>query len=174
MSLVRDLARLSHEVNRTYCSMLGDDSQPRYEDLPREATKSLFSGVRNHATGVYKTAKDSHEGWLALKRADGWTYGPVKDVEAKTHPCFREFHELPADQQSKSHLCGAVCRAGNAVLADPEWQGWADAVSVQRLADAIVAELSADADLSASTTTELSAAVLETLKKFHVEAQRGK
>jgi len=40
--------------------------------------------------------------------ADGWKYGPVKDVEKKEHPCCVEYHELPVDQKAKDFIFRAV------------------------------------------------------------------
>jgi len=57
------------------------------------------------------TPEQSHEGWLAVKAADGWKYGAVKDPEKKEHPCFVPYNELPQEQQLKDHLYGIVVRA---------------------------------------------------------------
>ena len=35
------------------------------------------------------------------KQADGWSYGPVKDVEKKEHPCMVTFDELAKADQVK-------------------------------------------------------------------------
>lgn len=43
--------------------------------------------------------------------ADGWEYGPVKDPEAKEHPCLVPFSDLPREQQAKDFLFRAVVRA---------------------------------------------------------------
>ena len=80
--------------------------------------------------------KQSHESWLAEKRATGWKYGPVKDPEKKEHPCCVPYAELPAAQQAKDRLFTGTVRivaaslggtvvypatpAGNGVRAFPE------------------------------------------------------
>jgi hypothetical protein len=35
------------------------------------------------------------------KVKDGWVYGEVKDVEAKTHPCIVPFDALSVEQTDK-------------------------------------------------------------------------
>jgi len=54
---------------------------------------------------------DSHENWLAEKRATGWVFGEAKAAEKKTHPCFRPYDELPGEQRRKDALFIAVVRA---------------------------------------------------------------
>ena len=53
----------------------------------------------------------SHEAWLAMKRADGWTYGPIKDPVKKEHPCFVPYADLPAEQKAKDFIFRGVVHA---------------------------------------------------------------
>jgi hypothetical protein len=95
-------AAAAHEANRLYCASLGDMSQSHWEDAPVWQQVSCIKGVRGILAGA--TAEQSHEGWLKEKQETGWKYGPVKDVEAKTHPCFVPYAELPEDQRKKDDL----------------------------------------------------------------------
>lgn len=106
-----EIARLCHEVNRAYCSAIGDLSQAAWEDAPDWQRHSAVQGVQQMLDHPETTPEQSHESWLAAKRADGWRYGPVKDAEARTHPCFRPYADLPQAQRVKDHLFGAVVRA---------------------------------------------------------------
>lgn len=56
-------------------------------------------------------ASAQHDAWMADKIADGWIHGPVKDAEAKTHPCLVPFDHLPVHQRKKDHLFRAGVRA---------------------------------------------------------------
>lgn len=104
------IARVAHEVNRAYCQALGDNSQPSFEEAPGWQRDSALLGVNLHADGEHGP-EASHASWMAQKLADGWTYGPVKDPEAKTHPCLVPFKQLPPEQQAKDYLFRAVVHA---------------------------------------------------------------
>lgn len=100
-----------HQANQAYCVALGDYSQSHWDFAPEWQRQSIINGVLFHARHQHARASASHENWLAEKLAAGWTYGPVKDEVARTHPCCRPFHELPAEQQAKDHLFAGICRA---------------------------------------------------------------
>lgn len=104
------IARVAHEVNRAYCAACGDLSQPAWEDAPEWQRKSAINGVAFHAANPDASPSASHESWLAEKRADGWSYGPVKDPAKKEHPCFVPYEQLPVEQKVKDYLFSAVCR----------------------------------------------------------------
>ncbi len=103
-----DVAAICHEANRTYCAAMGDYSQPVWALAPQWQRDSAVNGVRFHLANPDATAAASHESWLREKIADGWRYGPVKDPEAKLHPCMVPFDELPPSQQAKDHLFRAI------------------------------------------------------------------
>lgn len=108
---VSDVARLCHETNRAYCAGLGDMSQPSWEDAPEWQRSSAEAGVRFHQANPDAGPEASHNNWLAQKRADGWTHGPVKEPDLKRHPCMVAFEDLPFEQQAKDHLFRAVVHA---------------------------------------------------------------
>lgn len=105
---IERIARMSHEINRTYCNAIGDDSQVAWEEAPEWQRKSAINGVRFHLANPNSTPKDSHDSWLAEKVADGWVYGPVKSPELKQHPCMLPYDELPIEQRVKDYLFRAV------------------------------------------------------------------
>jgi hypothetical protein len=107
--LIEACARAAHEANRAYCIALGDDSQPSWDDAPEWQKSSARNGVRGAIGG--NTPEQSHMSWLAQKLHDGWVYGPVKDADARTHPCIIPYGNLPADQRHKDHIFIAVVRA---------------------------------------------------------------
>lgn len=104
-------ARRAHEANRGYCLALGDTSQVAWEDAPQWQRDSAIKGVQFIIDNPGASPAASHESWLAEKTAAGWKYGPVKDAEAKTHPCFVPYDELPVEQRAKDYIFGAVVRA---------------------------------------------------------------
>jgi len=92
-------ARLCHEINRAYCAAIGDNSQDPWETAPAWQRASAVKGVHHVLENPDAGPSASHDSWLAEKRADGWKYGPVKDVEKKEHPCFVEYADLPVFQK---------------------------------------------------------------------------
>ena len=110
-------ARVAHEVNRSFCLVIGDDSTPSWDEAPEWQRESSISGVKNVLAHPELTPEQSHQAWFDYKKADGWTYGPMKDVSAKTHPCMVTYDQLPVAQRQKDVLFTRVVRA---VLGIPE------------------------------------------------------
>jgi len=108
-------ARAAHEANRAYCIAIGDDSQPPWETAPEWQRSSARNGVTGALAG--NTPEQSHESWLAEKRAAGWKFGPVKNPEAKEHPCFVPYAELPPAQRAKDAIFVTVARVVAEALA---------------------------------------------------------
>lgn len=112
---VEQVARICHEANRAYCTSIGDNSQPTWEQAPDWQKESAIKGVKFHVShlsvGTEPSPSASHDAWLEEKRAAGWTFGPVKDAEKKTHPCFLPYDGLPMDQRMKDYLFAAIVKA---------------------------------------------------------------
>lgn len=107
----QEIARVAHEVNRAFCSSIGDHSQPVWEDAPEWQQSSAVAGVEFIKANPNASPSASHESWLKQKTAEGWMYGETKDPVAKTHPCYVAYHDLPTEQKSKDYIFGAVVRA---------------------------------------------------------------
>jgi hypothetical protein len=106
--LVEQVARFAHEINRAYCESMGDLSQVPWESAPDWQRASARAGVVLHIDNPHATPSISHEAWMAVKLAEGWTFGPVKAPELKQHPCMVPFDQLPREQQAKDYLFRAV------------------------------------------------------------------
>jgi RyR domain len=107
---LQTIARVVHEANRAYCVTLGDHSQKSWDETPDDVKQSAIDGI-NHITESHTTItpRDSHENWCAFKRSQGWTYGPVKDSEKKTHPSLKPYEELwPAERVKDAIFIGIV------------------------------------------------------------------
>lgn len=105
------IAELCHAVNAAYCRLLGDASQPSWEQAPQWMRESALDGVRFHLRNPRAAPSASHYNWMRTKLAEGWRYGPVKDPERKEHPCLVAFGLLPPEQQAKDALFTYTVRA---------------------------------------------------------------
>lgn len=105
------IAQVTHEANKAYCEALGDFSQPCWQEAPQWQRDSAIAGVAAKRSDPAMTPEKQHENWFNHKVADGWSYGEVKDAEAKTHPCMVPYSQLPSSQRAKDHIFGAICAA---------------------------------------------------------------
>lgn len=105
------IARVAHEANKAYCESIGDNSQVSWGVAPQWQRDSAIAGVQAHLDNPDMTPEQSHESWLAVKEADGWVYGEVKDADNKTHPCCVPYGELPSKQQVKDKLFSSIVGA---------------------------------------------------------------
>jgi hypothetical protein len=106
--IITKTARLTHEMNRRWCQLIGDDSQVAWEDAPEWQRSSAIAGVRAVLEGSATTPEEQHQCWLDTKMADGWMYGTVKSAISKTHPCIVPYAELPPEQRAKDAIFRAV------------------------------------------------------------------
>lgn len=105
---VEQIAFVCHETNRAYCQIIGDNSQPIWSDAPAWQRESAIKGVEFNLANPDAPASASHDSWLAVKEADGWKFGPVKNAERKEHPCCVPYDQLPKEQQRKDALFKAI------------------------------------------------------------------
>ena len=107
----QDIASVCHEVNRALCVAFGDNSQKPWTEAEQWQRDSAVKGVEYAIANPNGPVSAQHDAWSADKLADGWTFGPVKDPVAKTHPCLVPFEDLPPMQQAKDYLFKAVVKA---------------------------------------------------------------
>jgi hypothetical protein len=106
-----EVARVAHEVNRAYCESLGDTSQPSWEDAPEWQKQSAMDGVNFHIERPDASPAESHAQWLAVKEADGWVWGEVKNPALREHPCMLPYEELPVEYKAKDYIFRGVVNA---------------------------------------------------------------
>lgn len=109
--LVDLIACVCHEANRAYCQTLGDDSQKPWGEAPEWQRESVRKGVRLHIFNDSVPVAESHESWMKEKEETGWTYGPNKDEDKKTHPCMVPFDDLPVEHKAKDYIFRAIVMA---------------------------------------------------------------
>jgi hypothetical protein len=104
-----DIAYVAHEANRAMQSLHGDD----VPSLPwvwegRALRNTAIAGVRRVLDGI--SPEENHEQWCIDKLKQGWSYGPVKDIDAKTHPCIVHWEKLPQEERAKVRVFFAIVK----------------------------------------------------------------
>ena len=54
--------------------------------------------------------KKLHEAWVRAYKHLGWTYGPVRDANRKTHPDMVPFHKLGQLEKEKDWVFYMLCK----------------------------------------------------------------
>lgn len=110
MDLTPDqIAGVIHEANRQLKLVLGHSPGPHWMECDQQLRESVINGVRKAQEGM--PPKELHEEWVQFKAEQGWTWGAIKDVRHRKHPCMVPYAELPPDQQIKNHMFHAMVRA---------------------------------------------------------------
>ena len=107
------IASVCHEANRAYCSSIGDDSQPSWDEAPDWQKISAIDGIAFRIANPGATAESMHQNWVETKLNNGWRFGPAKDPEKKEHPCMMPYSDLPPAQRVKDELFSAIVDALN-------------------------------------------------------------
>jgi hypothetical protein len=114
---IEQVAKVAHELNKAYCESIGDKSQTSWEEAPEWQRSSAINGVNFHLQNPEASPSASHESWFKQKEEEGWKYGPVKNADAKEHPCFVSYDMLPTEQKSKDYIFKQVVNSLKPFLA---------------------------------------------------------
>jgi len=117
MLTAEEIARITHEANRAYCSVLGDHTIPSWDAAPEWQRASAIAGVKSVLADPGKTPEQSHFEWMEFKLKAGWKHGPTKRPEALEHPCLVSWEQLPEEQKVKDRLFLAIVRAAGVLEA---------------------------------------------------------
>lgn len=66
------------------------------------------------------SAKELHDDWVTAYEEMGWSYGPERDPEAKTHPDMVPFDQLGALEQAKDDVFIALCEVARRWTPPPD------------------------------------------------------
>ncbi len=106
-----EIAFVCHQANKAWCEMNGDNTQKDWALAEQWQRDSAINGVGFKLANPDAGEDAQHNSWMKEKVDQGWIYGPVKDANAKTHPCIVPFNELPKFQQQKDALFCAIVEA---------------------------------------------------------------
>jgi hypothetical protein len=104
-------ARFVYETLRTRAVETGAPIVPEPWEERDEVRRAAFTETVNKRCDEKgpRTPQESHEEWVAAVAAEGWTYGPVRDVENKTHPNMVAWIYLDPAEQAKDIAFMNVC-----------------------------------------------------------------
>ena len=68
-----------------------------YEPEPIDTSKVQLSDEILELTE--QLAENAHEVWAQRRKAEGWTYGPRRDEDKKTHPSLVPYKDLPEEEK---------------------------------------------------------------------------
>lgn len=106
---VLKMAQVCHEMNRSFCELIGDLSQPSWGDASEWQKQSSVNGVKFYMENPKATPEDMHVNWMKEKMNTGWVHGLKKDEFAKTHPNIMPYGGLPETQKFKDALfCSTI------------------------------------------------------------------
>lgn len=117
---VVDIARVCHEADRALSHAFGDAERATWDRSPLWQQETAISGVLSVIDPPDATPEDIHCAWMNEKFRQGWRFGPVKDAEAKTHPCLMPWAELSPEQRLKDELFLAIVIALKSGLLEGE------------------------------------------------------
>ena len=99
---ITQIAEVVHNMQRTFCASIGE-TLPTWSEAGN-MQQTTIQGVIDLIDFPSAAGGFSHEQWMLNKIAQGYTYGPVRDHEKKTHPSLVPFEQLPHNEQVKDHL----------------------------------------------------------------------
>lgn len=83
-----------------------------------EAFRTQFlATIKRICQPGYQTSPEAeHDSWMRAYEEMGWTYGPVRDLEKKTHPDMVPFDVLPESERQKDAIFLACCAVGRSLV----------------------------------------------------------
>ena len=95
---IEEIAGMCHEVNRLYCRKLGDFSQLGWDEAPAWQRESAIKGVQHALENPNAKPSDSHESWLAEKKAASEKVAEADFLGAGQQGCGTGESLAPVDQ----------------------------------------------------------------------------
>jgi hypothetical protein len=84
---------------------LGLATQEEAKSAKKTTAEEIAPYIEPH---IELLAEAEHDGWMAQRAKNGWTYGTPRDDDRKLHPLMRPYSDLPESEKEKDR--GAVRR----------------------------------------------------------------
>ena len=130
-SLTVRRATFVYEVARLQAAAVGAPIIPEPWSTRDLAFQIQFTElVAHHCSGqeTFEDAEAAHDSWWQAYSDLGWQYGPVRDVEKKTHPDMVPFAELGWKERIKDAVFVALLEMARKWIVDedPGEEMWGD------------------------------------------------
>lgn len=104
-------AEFVYEAARLQAIAVGAPIVPEPWSERDEKFRTQFLNVIERQMGDMRSGspEELHGGWVQAYIDMGWTYGPERDVDAKTHPDMVPFAALGREEQDKDAVFIALC-----------------------------------------------------------------
>lgn len=107
---VEQVARTCHQALKTYSESIAEYHLSNWGDASERYRELMCIAVEIHLAGDFD-AEVTHSSWVEEQLNQGWSYGPVRDVKKKQHPCIVPFNQLPREQQLKGQIFRNIVHA---------------------------------------------------------------
>jgi len=103
IAIFRRMAQLVYETGRLEARLM---QRPIVADPWGERDEDFRQRFCDRLTDILTQAElpnpeEAHEEWVKEYKEMGWTYGPRRDPEAKTHPDMVPYNQLPKAEREK-------------------------------------------------------------------------
>ena len=108
---ILNIALVCHEAHRAWCAANGDHEHKAWEEAFDYQRGGTIWGIELLLQYPAISDEDHHNRWWSIMEGNGWTYGPVRDPIAKTHPGMVHYSEMESYQRKKKPLFRAIVMA---------------------------------------------------------------
>jgi hypothetical protein len=93
---------------------------PEHWDEREEDFKEQFLAVIERQCGPQRSGspQELHGSWMQAYFDRGWTYGPERDVETRTHPDLVPYDQLEPRERNKDAVFVALCEIARQWIPD--------------------------------------------------------
>lgn len=105
------IAKLAHEVFKTYCDVAGISTFPHWSDAPTTVKNDVRGAIKFFLKNRKASPSDFHQLWFENARAKGWIHGSVVEPGNKRHPNVTPWANLPFPQQLRLHFFKVIANS---------------------------------------------------------------